>query len=188
MNITLGVNESKALNLQGDIFWYRSGLDFIEVRLKKGGNTRAYRLDTGQGVNWQSAGFGRFESIEVKNVSAVTQTINFEATDAEIFDNQISGQIGNIVYPWPNASMAADATIATTATDNIAAGGSRARLRIQASFANPSFLRVGPGANASTGFELPPGGYWDFDNGLAIDVYNPDPASQVYRVWEDLLS
>lgn len=79
---TLAAGESQSVGVQGERFYYKRGDHDIVVRAVGGSYARDYELREGQGFVFKAAnGF-----IELEIVSAESQDIEFEISNAEVFD------------------------------------------------------------------------------------------------------
>lgn len=85
MIITLDAGVSQNVTIAGARFYFVDGLRKINVKLKGSGDSRDFDLYPRQGVNSDT----RFTGIEITNISDETQTIEFEISDREVFDNRI---------------------------------------------------------------------------------------------------
>jgi hypothetical protein len=89
MKTTLEAFGIEPFSLQGSRFWYVEGDYDIEVKLSRGGDTRIYRLKSGQGVNWENE---RFDSLEIRSLGNA-HDVEFEVLEKEVFDNRIPGSM-----------------------------------------------------------------------------------------------
>jgi len=85
MIVTLAAGVSQNITVAGARFYFVDGNGKINVRLKGSGDSRDFDLYPRQGVNSDV----RFAGVEVTNISDEEQTIEFEISDREVFDNRI---------------------------------------------------------------------------------------------------
>lgn len=85
MKLTLSPNESKTANMAGRQFYFESGTGKIEVKLV-GGEGRRYELYAGEGFEMPEG--TRFSSVEIVNLDASIQTVEFDISDGNKFDNR----------------------------------------------------------------------------------------------------
>lgn len=85
MIVTLPAGVSQNITVAGARFYFVDGNGKINVRLKGSGDSRDFDLYPRQGVNSDV----RFAGVEVTNISDEEQTIEFEISDREVFDNRI---------------------------------------------------------------------------------------------------
>ena len=176
MKTNLIAGESKIFSQQGGRFYFIGGEDEIHVKLNSGGDTRVYKLLTGQGVHFES---GRFNSVEIRN-GATDQQIEFEVYDREVFDNRVPGLLDVDLVVAPVCRDIVDQPIASGETDVIAQDLGRKRIVIYADPDNDNYLRVGPNAGASRGVPVPPGGSIAYDGSFELRVHNIHGDSQKY--------
>lgn len=88
MRLTLGPSETKKSSIQGGRFYYEKGDYQIRVKIVAGGDAREFDLYPGQGFN-NEPGQDRFHALEITNLNdSESQTIDFEVSDREKFDNR----------------------------------------------------------------------------------------------------
>lgn len=182
MKVDLNAGESETFNLQGGRFYFQDGDDFIYVKLNSGGDTRTFKLLSGQGVNFEA---GRFSSVEIINGS-VPQSIEFEVYDRDVFDNRIPAVMDvEMVLPLL-ASGFDDESLEPSETFTIPANPNRKKLVVYTSPFNTGYVRSGPDASSVCGYFLPPNGSITFEGTFSVDVHNVDLSAQTFSYYEEL--
>lgn len=96
MQILLAANETKPISIAGSQFYYLAGDAPIRVRVVGQGDARSFDLRVGMG--FKDLPVGRFNGVEVTDLGGVGQTVSYEISDEEVFDNGLilSSQTGII--------------------------------------------------------------------------------------------
>lgn len=127
----------------------------------------------------QSGGFRglAFNEILVTNAAQPGESITFlyvtegVTRDFEIFPNAADFTQITVSKAATGADIA-DTNINNGSTATITADADRRVLRVYAPITNAGYLRVGPGAAAGRGWQLPPGGFMDFKGTFAVNIHN----------------
>lgn len=170
MNLRLGIGESKPVSVQGDNFYYSSGDYRIKVKVIGVSERREYELSAGQGFKLDS----RFSSLEITNLGIASQDIEFEATDAEVYDNRavLANTSAMPVSISPAGSrlvgqMALPAGIATAVLP-----GDNDRIKTMLVFAGNVYLGFDNTVSAVTGFLWTGGSLWIDENTAALWAFS----------------
>ncbi|WP_341937203.1 hypothetical protein [Marinimicrobium sp. C2-29] len=91
MKTVIGAGLSQSISQQGGRFYYMEGLGEIEIKLKTGGDTRRFVLKPGKGIAMREG--ERFDGLEIVNLLNVSQEVEFEVSDREVFDNRVTGSV-----------------------------------------------------------------------------------------------
>lgn len=91
MRITLGPFESKPVTVAGGQFYLLSAFSKVAVKIVSGGDSRVFELSSGMGFKAREG--ERFFGVEIKDLGGVGQTIDFEISDREVFDNRTVGVV-----------------------------------------------------------------------------------------------
>lgn len=89
MRITLSANETKSVTIAGGQFYLLSAFSKIAVKVISGGDSREFELSQGMGFKTREG--ERFFGVEIKDLGGIGQTIEFEISDREVFDNRSVG-------------------------------------------------------------------------------------------------
>lgn len=89
MKITLAPNETKPVTIAGGQFYLLSAFSKIAVKIISGGDSREFELS--QGMGFKAREGERFFGVEIKDLGGLGQTIEFEISDREVFDNRSVG-------------------------------------------------------------------------------------------------
>lgn len=89
MKITLVAGEIKPVTVAGGQFYLLDAFGKMSVKIVGGGDAREFELSAGMG--FKIRGDERFFALDIKNISGVDQTIEFEISDRDVFDNRTVG-------------------------------------------------------------------------------------------------
>lgn len=118
MKITLGSFESKKVSVAGGQFYLLGAFSRVEVKVLGGGDSRVFELSPGMG--FRSEDGARFNGVEIKNLSTVAQTVEFEISDREVFDNRAVGVV-EVVNSSKRRTEQRVAFMSGTSQDGVAA-------------------------------------------------------------------
>lgn len=176
MKLTLLPGETKTQNLQGSQFYFESGTGKIKVEFR-GGEAREYELSAGQGF-FVSNG-GRFNGLEITNLDASVQNIDFDISDGNKFDNRAKIDTTGVMNvkvvqgakPTSRTFPAVITLAAGVAQQILGVDLTRAKANIY--FSALTYLGADNTVNASNGYPINAGSDMGDENTAALWAFSP---------------
>lgn len=172
MKLNLASGETEPLNLTGKNFYFSSGIYPIRVKVIGLSERREFDISAGQGFKFDDF---RFTNIEITNLGAATQDIEFEVSDAEIYDNRAVLSVGSslpVVVQSASASrlVSSDTLLATTAKEVLASDVNRVKAMLN--FAGDVYLGHDNTVTNLTGFLWTGGSLWIDESTSSLWAYS----------------
>lgn len=157
MKINIAAGATVPLTLQGHQFYYESGSSQIKVRYS-GDESREYYLYAGQG--FKVAKGGRFNWLEITNLSGAPLEVEFDISDGEKFDNRAKIDTSGVMNvsvvqgakPTTRSFPAVITLAAGVAQQILAQDVTRAKALLY--FSAQTYLGSSNSVNAATGYPI----------------------------------
>lgn len=188
MELILGDQERKTQTIQGGRFYYEKGESKINVRMIGGGDARDFDLHPGQGFVCKGDN-DRFFALEITNLGDA-QTIEFEVSDREKFDNRATIAATGDALPVNvtggaidldgliqivnagGASRAAGVVNVPANTATLLRDANINRLKLAAHFPVDVFVGINNTVSAANGFPMAANSKWIDENTAALWVFS----------------